>query len=175
MFLANLRGPLSRFQEALGAEADLVFQHGKVFFRKALRGAAREVEIQRLADLRASVSRHQPGSLIEEITVQARPLHFSIESQRLAAFPVITERLVEERIAVVEQGRWRNDPVRSIVGQEAEIAEVPVRVADQRIERHHVRKRLPEPLAHGVAFGHDRLPAILLHDAGNGHEGMSCW
>ena len=68
---------------------------------------------------------------------------------------IVLHREREERHAVVEDRSESTRFVAPVVDQQPEVAEMPVRVADQRIEDHHVAERLVELVAQLLQFGGD--------------------
>ena len=59
----------------------------------------------------------------------------------------------EERKAVVEKRSELHWFVALVVNDKTEIAEVTIRVVNERIEHHHIAKRLIEPFSHSFELG----------------------
>ena len=85
---------------------------------------------------------------------------------------IILHREREERHAVVEDRREGTRFVAPVVDQQSEVAEVPVGVAHQRIENHHVAERLVELVAHTFQFSGDLGEFLLREAAVDRHKGM---
>ena len=85
---------------------------------------------------------------------------------------VVLHREREERHAVIEDRREGTRFVAPIVDQQPEIAEMPVRIADQRIENHHIAERLIEFVAQLLQFGGDLSQFLFREAAVDRHERM---
>lgn len=78
---------------------------------------------------------------------------------------------VEQGIAMVEERSRGDDPVRGVVDQEAEVAEVPVGIVDDGVEHDHIPQGLE---VFRTQFLIKRLhgpEAAMGHQASHGHEG----
>ena len=85
---------------------------------------------------------------------------------------IVLHRGREQRHAVVEDRRERARFIAPVVDQESEVSEVPVGVAHQRVEDHHVAERLIELVAHALQLGGDPGKFFVREAAVDRHERM---
>ena len=130
---------------------------------------AGEAEVNQFPELIALAVGHESSGKLVEGRAEDRSagLCVSIEIAK-----VVLHREREERHAVVEDRGESTWFVAPVVDQQSEIAEVPVDVADQRIENHHVAERLIEFVAQLLQFGGNLSQFFLRETAVNRHKRM---
>ena len=72
---------------------------------------------------------------------------------------------------MVEEGRGLDDSVGAAVRQDAEVAEMPVRIADQRVKDDHFVQRLNKRVAERFIEAPDRLDAAGANESAGGNIG----
>ena len=110
------------------------------------------MEVDQFLELFALAVGHESGCEFVEGRAEIRSAGLGV-GVKIAEVVLHCER--EERHAVVEDRREGTRFVVPIVDQQTEVAEVPVRVAHQRVEDHHVAERLVELVAQLLQFGGD--------------------
>ena len=130
---------------------------------------AGELEVDQFPELFALTIGHEGGRQLVEGRAEIRRagLRVGVEIAE-----VVLHREREERHAVVEDRREGTRFVAPVVDQQSEVAEVPVGVADQRIEDHHVAERLIEFVAQLFQFGGDLGKFLFREAAVDRHERM---
>ena len=105
-----------------------------------------EFEFEHTTHFGTRIVRHQSSRHIEEVVISARLQRGRILLQAVVIEPIVAKALVEQRVTVVEKRSWGNELVCLAVYEEAEVVEMPVGIANERIEGNHVAERL---LIHG--------------------------
>ena len=130
---------------------------------------AGKAEVDQFLQLFALAVGHEGGRKLVEGRAEDRSTGLGV-SVEIAEVVLHCER--EKRHAVVEDRRESARFVAPVVDQEAEVAEMPVGVAHQRVEDHHVAERLIEFVAHLLQFGGDLSQFFLRKTAVDRHERM---
>lgn len=73
---------------------------------------------------------------------------------------------------MVKERGGRGDGVGFVVDHEAEVAVVPVCVADHRIKHQHIAESLLEWFAEFSIIGYNRIETAPLHQIADGHIGV---
>ena len=143
------------------------FQRFEALSREIVVAVAGETEVDQFTELFALTVGHEGcGKLSKGRTeIRSAGLGVSIE-----IVEVVLHCEWEERHAVVEDRREGTRFVAPVVDQQPEVAEMPVRVADQGIENHHVTERLVELVAQLLQFGGDLGKFHLRETAVDRHE-----
>ena len=124
---------------------------------------ALETEGQQVAQGGAVLVGHDISCRFEEIVVDAGHERISVVAEVLLRCQGVPACEVEQGVAVVEQGRRRDDLIRLIVHQEAEITEMPVRIADHGVEYQHIMERRDILLAQAPVIGCHGVHAASYH------------
>ena len=130
---------------------------------------AGETEVDQLSELFALTVGHESGCEFVEGRAEDRSAGLGVS---IEIAEVVLHREREERHAVVEDRREGTRFVAPIVDQQSEIAEMPVGVAHQRIENHHIAERLIEFVAQLLQFSGNLSQFFLRETAVDRHEGM---
>ena len=128
-----------------------------------------EAEVDQFPELFALAASHERGSKFPEGRTEIRSADLRVG---IEVAEIVLHREREQSHAVVEDRRKGTRFVAPVVDQQTEVAEMPVRVADQRIEDHHVAERLIELIAQLFQFSGDFGKFHLRKTAVDRHEGM---
>ena len=146
-----------------------VLQNLKTPCREVVVAVAGEAEVDQFPELFALTVGHEGGREFVEGRAKIRCAGLGV-SIKIAE--VVLHREREERHAVVEDRGEGTRFVAPVVDQQSEVAEVPVGVAHQRVENHHVAERLIKLVAHAFQFGGDFSQFFLREAAVDRHERM---
>ena len=120
--------------------------------REVVVAVAGEAEVDQFSELFALTLGHERGGKLSEGRSEIRCAGLGVGVE-IAEVVLHCER--EECHAVVEDRGEGTRFVAPVVDQQPEVAEVPVRVADQRVENHHVAEWLIELVAQLLQLGGD--------------------
>ena len=112
-----------------------------------------KAEIRQLVQHGMMPGLHHPSGFREKVIIGDRQSSFDVFFKGFRIFPNIRTAHVEQRIAVVKQGRWFGNRVGTIVHQHAKVSKMPVCVADDGIENDHVFQRIHERRAQFLILG----------------------
>ena len=126
-----------------------------------------EAEVDQFSEMFALAVGHEGGRQLVEGRAEDRCSGLGVS---IKVAEVVLHREWEESHAVVEDRSEDTRFVAPVVDQQSEIAEVPVRVAHQRIENHHVAERLIEFVAQFLQFGGDLSQFLFRETAVDRHE-----
>ena len=146
------------------------FQCLQALGREIIVAVAREAEVDQFPELLALAVSHERRGEFREGRAEIRCAGLGVGVE-VAEVVLHCER--EERHAVVEDRGEGTRLVAPVVDQQTEVAEVPVRVAHQRVEDHHVAERLVELVAQLLQFGGDLGKFLLRETAVDRHERMA--
>ena len=127
---------------------------------------------QQLSELFSVFVSHKAFGGGEEVVVYARNERVDVLLKCFCAFVVFRPCLIEQRISVVKKRSGRGDGVSFVVDHKAEVAVVPVCVADHRVKDQHIAESLPERFAEFFIIGGNRIETAPLHQIADGHIGM---
>ena len=145
------------------------FQRFETLCREVVVAVTGEAEADQFPELFALAVGHECRGKFPEGRAEDRSAGLGVG---IKVAEIVLHREREERHAVVEDRREGTRFIAPVVDQQTEVAEVPVRVADQRVEDHHVAERLIELVAHLFQFGGDLGKFLLREAAVDRHEGM---
>ena len=121
--------------------------------RQVVSGVPFKTEGQQMPQGGPMLLGHDLSRCFKEIIIHTGNHRFGISLQVFQRCQCIPASEVEQGVAVVEQGRGRVDLIRPIVHQEAEVSEMPVRIADHGIEYQHIMERRDILLAQAPVIG----------------------
>ena len=129
-------------------------------------------KIQQLSELFSVFVSHKAFGGGEKVVVYARNERVDVLLKCFCAFVILRSGLIEQGISVVKERGGRGDGVGFVVDHKAEIAVVPVCVADHRIKHQHIAESLLERFAQIFIIGGNRIETAPLHQIADGHIGV---
>ena len=136
---------------------------------KVIVSVAGEMEVDQVPELFALPVGHERSGKFSEGRSENRSTGLRVG---IEVAEIVLHREREKCHAVIEDRCECTRFVAPIVDQQIEVAEVPVGVADQRIENHHVAERLIELVAQLLQFGGDLSQFLFRETAVDRHERM---
>ena len=127
---------------------------------------------QQLSELFPIFVSHEAFGGGEKVVVYARNERVDVLLKCFCVFVVFRSGLIEQRISVVKERGGRGDGVGFVVDHKAEIAVVPVCVADHRIKHQHIAESLLERFAQIFIISGNRIETAPLHQIADGHIGV---
>ena len=127
---------------------------------------------QQLSELFPIFVSHKAFGGGEKVVVYARNERVDVLLKCFCAFVVFRSGLIEQRISVVKERGGRGDGVGFVVDHKAEIAVVPVCVADHSVKHQHIAESLLERFAEFFIIGGNRIETASLHQIADGHIGV---
>ena len=127
---------------------------------------------QQLSELFSVFVGHKAFGGGEKVVVYARNERVDVLLKCFCAFVILRPCLIEQRISVVKERGGRGDGVGFVVDHKAEIAVVPVCVADHSVKHQHIAESLLEWLAQIFIIGGNRIETASLHQIADGHIGV---
>ena len=127
---------------------------------------------QQLSELFPVFVSHEAFGGGEKVVVYARNERVDVLLKCFGAFVILRPCLIEQRISVVKERGGRGDGVGFVVDHKAEIAVVPVCVADHSVKDQHIADSLLERFAEFFIIGGNRIETASLHQIADGHIGM---
>ena len=152
-----------------GAMLQKCFQRLEALCWEVVVAVAGEAEVDQFPELLALAGGHECRGKFPEGRAEDRRAGLCVGVE---IAEIVLHREREERHTVVEDRREGTRFVAPVVDQQSEVAEMPVGVADQRIENHHVAERLIELVAQLLQFGGDLSQFLLREAAVDRHERM---
>lgn len=129
-------------------------------------------EAQQLSELFPVFVSHKAFGGDEKVVVYTRNEGVDVLLKCLGTFVILRSGLIEQGISVVKERGGRGDGVGFVVDHKAEIAVVPVCVADHRVKDQHIAESLLERFAQIFIIGGNRIETALLHQIADGHIGV---
>ena len=130
---------------------------------------AGELEVDQFPEMLALTVSHECSGKLSKGRAEIRSAGLGVS---IEIAEVVLHREREKRHAVIEDRREGTRFVAPIVDQQSEVAEVPVGVAHQRVENHHVAERLIEFVAQLLQFGGDLSQFLFRETAVARHKRM---
>ena len=127
---------------------------------------------QQLSELFPVFVGHKAFGGGEKVVVYARNEGVDVLLKCFGAFIIFRSGLIEQRISVVKERGGRGDGVGNVVDHKAEIAVVPVCVADHRVKHQHIAESLLERFAEFFIIGYNCVETAFLHQIADGHIGV---
>ena len=127
---------------------------------------------QQLSELFPVFVGHKEFGGGEKVVVYARNEGVDVLLKCFRAFVILRPCLIEQRISVVKERGGHGDGVGFVVDHKAEVAVVPVCVADDRVKDQHIAESLLERFAEFFIIGGNRIETAPLHQIADGHIGV---